>query len=339
MAGSTDLADADPRGDHTDPGSRQAFTITSRPGPSHADPSGSDGGVRGSDADTDPGRRPAAGARIGPRVLLALVALVRNPGLAGSILVIGVVLAWAVVPGWFSHQNPLQGVTAQRLQAPSSRHLFGTDHLGRDLYARMVHGAALSLEATVVAVLVAVLAGAVVGTVAGYLQGWIDTALMRVMDVLLAIPGLLLALAVVSAIGFGVIHVAIAVGVVSVASYARVMRAQVLVVREVGYVEAARGGGARGARILLTHVIPNAAGPLLALAALDVGTVLLTVSALSFLGFGAEPPTPEWGALVASGEPYLYAAWWLTTFPGLTVAAVVLSTNRIARALETDSHH
>ncbi|MCM3882376.1 ABC transporter permease [Frankia sp. R82] len=325
MAGSTDLADAGSRGDHAEPASSHTRTSSSN----------QEAPERGR---TDTSSRPTtrSAVRIGPRTLLAVG---RNPGLVGSVLVVVVVLAWAIAPGWFSHQDPIQGVTAERLQAPSSRHLFGTDHLGRDLYARVVHGAALSLEATVIAVVVAVLAGALVGTVAGYLGGWIDTAFMRVMDVLLAIPGLLLALAVVSVIGFGVIHVAIAVGVVSVASYARVMRAQVLVVREAGYVEAARGGGARNGRILLTHVIPNAAGPLLALAALDIGTVLLTVSALSFLGFGSAPPAPEWGALVASGEPYLYAAWWLTTFPGLTVAAVVLSTNRIARALETDRHH
>lgn len=313
MAEATGLADAAPRDEHVEAVSRQH--VSER-------------------VEADATSQPAA--RTGSRVALAVG---RNLGLAGSVLVVVVVLAWAVAPGLFSHQDPIQGVTADRLQAPSSRHLFGTDHLGRDVYARVVHGAALSLEATVIAVVIAALAGAVIGTVAGYLGGWIDTALMRVMDVLLAIPGLLLALAVVSAIGFGVIHVAIAVGVVSLAGYARVMRAQVLVVREAGYVEAARGGGARHARILLTHVVPNAAAPLLALAALDVGTVLLTVSALSFLGFGSAPPAPEWGALVAAGEPYLYAAWWLTTFPGLAIAAVVLSINRISRALETDRQH
>ncbi|WP_261565161.1 ABC transporter permease [Frankia gtarii] len=260
--------------------------------------------------------------------------LVRAPGLTLSGLLLALVLAWALVPGRFTSQDPLLGVTADRLRPPSGRHPFGTDYLGRDLYSRVVHGAAPSLKATAVAVAVALVAGAVIGTIAGYLGGWIDTALMRVMDVLLAIPGLLLALALVSAIGFGVIHVAIAVAIVSVAGFARVMRAEVLVVRNAMFIDAARGGGARRGRILLTHVVPNAVGPLLALAALDIGSVLLTVSALSFLGFGAAPPAAEWGQLVASGQTYLYAAWWLTTFPGLTIALVVLATNRVARALE-----
>ncbi|HVW42197.1 MAG TPA: ABC transporter permease [Amycolatopsis sp.] len=258
----------------------------------------------------------------------------RQPGLVLSVLVLLVVVAWALAPGLFTARDPIQGVVSQRLRPPSAEHWFGTDYLGRDLYARVVHGAALSLSATVVAVLVALIAGAAVGSIAGYLGGRVDGALMRIMDVLLAIPGLLLALALVTALGFGVLQVAVAVGVVSVANFARVTRAEVLKVRHADFVTAARGGGVRAAGQLVTHVLPNSAGPVLSLAALDIGTILLTVSALSFLGFGAAPPTPEWGALVAGGRDYLRVAWWLTTFPGLVIALVVLSTNRVARALE-----
>ncbi len=263
-----------------------------------------------------------------------LHALARQPGLVLSVLVLLVVVAWALAPRLFTTQDPIQGVAAQRLRPPSAEHWFGTDYLGRDLYARVVHGAALSLSATVVAVGVALVAGAVIGALAGYAGGWLDGALMRLMDVLLAIPGLLLALALVTALGFGVLQVAVAVGVVSVANFARVTRAEVLTVRHADFVTAARGGGVRGPGVLVTHVLPNSAGPVLSLAALDIGSILLTVSALSFLGFGAAPPTPEWGALVAGGRDYLRAAWWLTTFPGLVIAVVVLSTNRVARALE-----
>ncbi len=257
-----------------------------------------------------------------------------SPGLVLSWLVLVMVAAWAVVPGWFTSQNPIRGVIADRLAPPSLAHPFGTDYLGRDLFARVVHGAAMSLEATALAVLVGVVVGGAIGTIAGYLGGWIEAAIMRIMDVMLAIPGLLLALALVSALGFGVVQVAIAVGVASVAAFARVIRSEVVVIRNAAFVEIARGSGVGRWRMLVSHVVPNSAGSLLALAALDIGNVLLTVSALSFLGFGASPPTPEWGSLVASGENYLYAAWWLATLPGVVVGLTVLAANRVARALE-----
>ncbi|NNG38283.1 ABC transporter permease [Flexivirga sp. ID2601S] len=269
-----------------------------------------------------------------PRPAVAWTVRFRRPGVLVALAILLIAVACALVPSWFTTADPINGSPADRLQPPGAAHPFGTDYLGRDQLSRVVHGARLSLEATGAAVLIAAVAGGLIGVVAGYVGGLLDSLLMRLMDVLLAIPGLLLALAVVSAIGFGVVNVAVAVGVVSVAGYARLVRSQVLVVREAGYVTAARGSGARTGRILLTHVLPNSTGPLIALATVDIGAVLLTVSALSFLGFGAAPPTPEWGALVASGQQYLYAAWWLTTFPGLAIAAVVVSANRVARALE-----
>jgi peptide/nickel transport system permease protein len=160
---------------------------------------------------------------------------------------------------------------------------------------------------------------------------------MRVVDVLLAVPAILLSLALVTALGFGTTHVAIAVGVSRIADFARLMRSEVLRVRSGVYVEAARVSGVRASGVLARHVLPNAFGPVLVLATLSFGTAVLEVSALSFLGFGAVPPTPEWGALVAGGRNFLAGAWWITTFPGLTIAAVVLSANRISRALETET--
>ncbi|GAB3246943.1 ABC transporter permease [Kineococcus gypseus] len=260
--------------------------------------------------------------------------MLRRPGLALAVLVLVVVVAWALAPGLFTGQSPVEGVAADRLQGPSAAHLFGTDHLGRDVYARVVHGARLTLQATVLAVLIGLVVGTAVGLVAGWARGLVDDVAMRAVDVLLSIPALLLSMALITALGFGTVKVAIAVGIGTVANFARVMRAEVLRVSSSPYVEAARASGVRTTGVLLRHVLPNAAGPVLALSALEFGVAVLAVSALSFLGFGAPPPAPEWGSLVSGGRDYLATSWWLTTLPGLVVAAVVLSANRVARALE-----
>ncbi|HVW45038.1 MAG TPA: ABC transporter permease [Amycolatopsis sp.] len=264
--------------------------------------------------------------------------LVRRPALVLSALVLVLVVAWAVAPKLFTSYDPLAGVPREKLRGPSAAHLFGTDETGRDVFARVVHGAALSLRATVIAVLIALIVGSLIGLVAGSRGGWLDSVIMRSVDVLLAVPSILLSLALVTALGFGTTKVAIAVGVANVAYFARLMRAEVLRVRTAVYVEAARGNGVRWFGVLWRHVLPNALGPVVALAVLTFGTAVLEISALSFLGFGATPPTPEWGSLVAGGRAYLASAWWMTTLPGLVIAAVVLSTNRVSRALEGERH-
>ncbi|GAA0926989.1 ABC transporter permease [Virgisporangium aurantiacum] len=260
--------------------------------------------------------------------------LIRRPGLVLSIVVVVLVVLAAFWPELFSSRDPLTGVPSERFQAPGAAHWFGTDELGRDVYTRVVHGAALSLKATLIAVAVAFVVGGGVGLVAGFVGGWVEDVLMRVVDVLLSIPALFLSLALVTALGYGTVKVAVAVGVASVASFARVMRAEVLRVRQATYVEAAHSLGTRWYAILFRHVLPNAIGPILVLVTLDFGTSILAVSSLSFLGYGAAPPAPEWGTLIASGRNYMANAWWLTTLPGLTVAATVLAVNRIARALD-----
>ncbi|MFD8157222.1 ABC transporter permease [Streptomyces malaysiensis subsp. malaysiensis] len=261
----------------------------------------------------------------------------RRPGLVAAVAVLALVLLAAFFPGLFTGRDPLSGVPAERLRGPSLHHLFGTDQLGRDLFSRVVHGAALSLKATSLAVAVGLVAGSALGLAAGYVGGLLDDALMRIADVLLAIPSLLLSLALVTALGFGTVKVAVAVGVTSVAGFARIMRAEVLRVREATYVEAARSSGSRPLAVLLRHVLPNASGPVLVYAAVEFGTVVLAVSALSFLGYGAEPPAPEWGSLVSGGRDYLATAWWLTTLPGLTIAATVLAAGRVSRALDGEA--
>jgi peptide/nickel transport system permease protein len=261
--------------------------------------------------------------------------LVRRPGLVLSGLVILLVVAWAAFPSAFTAYDPVAGVPADRLQPPSAEHLFGTDQLGRDMYARVVHGAAVSLQATALAVVVGLVAGSLLGLLAGFLRGWVDDVVGRLVDVLLAIPSILLSLALITALGFGTVKVAIAVGIASVATFARVMRAEVLRTSTSVYVEAARASGVRWYAVLGRHVLPNSSGPVVALVALEFGTSVLAISALSFLGYGTPPPEPEWGSLVSNGRDYLAAAWWLTTLPGLVIVAVVLAANRIARELET----
>jgi peptide/nickel transport system permease protein len=223
-----------------------------------------------------------------------------------------------------------------KLTAPDAAHWFGTDQLGRDLYARVVHGTALTLQAAVLAILIGLVGGSLVGLVAGFVGGTVDAVLMRVADVLLAIPSLLLSLTIVTVLGFGTVNVAVAVGVASIATVARIMRSEVVRVRTAAYVEAAAANGNRWWRVLLVHVLPNAAGPVLVLAALEFGTAILAVSSLSFLGYGAQPPQPEWGSLVSTGRDFIATSWWLTTIPGLVIAVTVLAGNRVARALDTE---
>ncbi|MCB4770442.1 ABC transporter permease [Ancylobacter sp. Lp-2] len=265
---------------------------------------------------------------------IATASLLRQPGLLLASIVLATVLSAALFPQIFTPLNPLRGSGAARLLAPSAAHWFGTDQLGRDLLTRVVYGTGESVKAVAVAVMVGLVLGSVIGLLAGYVGRWVDDILMRVMDVLLAVPTLLISLAIINALGFGTFNIAIAVGIGSVASFARVMRSEVLKVRQMPYVEAASFAGIGPLRTLIRHVLPNAAGPVLVLATLELGMAILSVSALSFLGFGAPPPAPEWGLLVAGGRDYMATAWWLTTLPGLVIAITVLSANRVARALD-----
>ncbi|MFD2794834.1 ABC transporter permease [Promicromonospora vindobonensis] len=265
-----------------------------------------------------------------------MTGILTRPGPLLALAVVALVLVWALAPGLFTSHDPVTGVPADKLLPPDGAHWFGTDHLGRDLFARTVHGTSLSVRAALIAIGVALVAGSGLGLVAGSAGGAVDEVLMRATDVLLAIPGLLLSLAVVTALGFGTVKVAIAVGIASVATFARVMRSQVLRVRHATYVEAARLAGAGRTAVVLRHVLPNAAGPVLALAAVELGAVILAVSALSFLGYGATPPTPEWGSLVAEGRDYLAVAWWYSTLPGLVIVLFVLAVGALGRALTRD---
>ncbi len=272
----------------------------------------------------------AARARTGRPV----AALLRR---LGVILALGVILfavLSAVVPQVLATHDPTATVPLDRLLPPGPAHWFGTDELGRDLYSRVVHGSALTIAATALAVGLALVVGLTLGVLSGFVGGRTDAVAMRIVDVFLAIPGLLLALAIVTALGFGTVPVAIAVGIGIVPGFARTTRAEVLRVRTLPYIEAARAGGASWARILTTHILPNSWGPVMVLAVLDIGVAILAVASLSFLGFGAAPPAAEWGTLIANGRNYLVTAPWVSLIPGLFVATVVLSLNHLSKTLE-----
>jgi peptide/nickel transport system permease protein len=277
---------------------------------------------------------PSRSARTGLRRAGRFVA--RHPGAVIAGAWIALVLLSAVAPTFFSGQDPLDGVPADKMQAPSAAHWFGTDQVGRDLFTRVVHGSALTLQAAIIAVAIGLVVGSVLGLLAGFIGSWVDDVIMRIADVLLAIPSLLLSLALITALGFGTVNVAIAVGLSSVAAVARIMRSEVIRVRSGVFVEAAFASGNRWSRVLFRHVLPNSIGPVLVLAALEFGTAILAISALSFLGYGAQPPAPEWGSLVSTGRNFIATAWWLTALPGAVIALTVLSANRLSRALDTE---
>jgi peptide/nickel transport system permease protein len=247
--------------------------------------------------------------------------------------VIAVVLLWAIVPGLFTGYSGTEGVPGEQLRPPGAEHMLGTDGLGRDVYARIVYGAVHSLSGAFVAVTVGLLLGTLIGLLAGSRGGWTDAALMRLVDSMLAVPSLLLSLSIIVLLGFGTLNVAIAVGAVSVARFARLARSEVVRVRRSEYVEAAFGSGGTFWAVLRRHVLPNSLTSVIALAALQFGSAILAISTLGFLGYGAPPPTSEWGLLIAEGRNYLSRAWWLTAAPGVVVVLVVLAADRISKSI------
>ena len=244
------------------------------------------------------------------------------------------ILLAAAAPSLLTHYDPYATAPLQKLQPPNWAHWFGTDELGRDLYARVIHGARLSVQAALLAVALAGIVGSALGLAAGFFGGWIDAILMRFIDVLLALPSLLLALAIVTAIGFGALPVAVAVGFGLMPGFARTMRAEVLRVKILPYVEAARLGGAGWGSVLWRHILPNASGAAAVLATMDFGVAILVASGLSFLGFGAAPPLAEWGTLIANGRNFMITAPWVSLIPGVFVALAVFALNHISRSLE-----
>ena len=267
-----------------------------------------------------------------PTAIGRLSALRLPVTVAVSFAVVALVIAWSIAPGLFTSHDPFVGVPADKLLGPSSRHWFGTDHLGRDLYTRVVYGTASSVTSALIAVVIGVVAGGLIGLLAGFLGGWVDIVLARLVDVLLAIPNFLLAVIVVTALGFDTENAAIATGVSAVAVFARVMRAEVIKTRQATFVESSFLLGGSGWHILLRHVLPNASRSVLPLAVLQFGLSILVIASLAFLGYGDPPPASDWGLLIAIGKDYL--KWpWMVYAPALVTIVTVLSVNRISRWL------
>jgi peptide/nickel transport system permease protein len=258
-----------------------------------------------------------------------------EPTLVLSWAILALVILWAVAPTLFTGFSGTVGVAGNQLKPPGGAHLLGTDEIGRDVLARIIYGAVNSLSGALVAVVVGLAGGTALGLIAGAVGGRTDDILMRAVDVLLSVPGLLLQLSIIIILGFGTVNVAVAVGATSVASFARLMRSEVVRVRRADYVEAAFGSGGTFLAVLWRHVLPNSLGTVIAYAALQFGSAILAIATLGFLGYGAPPPTPEWGLLIAEGRKYLTSAWWLTTFPGIVVILVVLAANRISQSLRS----
>lgn len=259
----------------------------------------------------------------------------RSPATILSLIVLVIAALWALLPGVFATYDPYKGVDVALL-APNGEHIFGTDAVGRDVYSRVVYGAGQSLLGALIAVVVGLVLGTLIGLVAGTQRGWVETVLMRFVDVLLAIPGILLSLSIIIVTGFGSLQAAFAVGMTSVATFARLARSQVIQIAGADFVEAAYGSGATQTQVLFRHVLPNSLTPVLALAALQFGTAILQLSILGFLGYGAPPPVPEWGLLIAEGRDFMSTAWWLIVLPGLAIVATVMSTNHISQVIQTE---
>lgn len=238
-----------------------------------------------------------------------------------------------VQPFSLAPYSPTEQNLFNRLAAPSLKHPMGTDQLGRDIFSRILYGARISLRIAVTVVTVTLAIGTTVGVVAGYVGGWVDEALMRIVDILLAFPGLLLALVVAGILGPNLNNIMIALAVVGWTQYARVIRGETLSVKENEYVKAAQLMGVSKPRLLVRHVLPNVVTPVIVLATMDLAYVILGTAGLSFLGLGAQPPTPEWGTMLASGRDYVTSAWWIVNFPGLAIMILVLGFNLLGDGL------
>jgi peptide/nickel transport system permease protein len=246
--------------------------------------------------------------------------------IVGGIIVL-LFVATAILAPWLSPYPPNEGDLTKRLKAPDREHLLGTDPLGRDVLSRVIYGARISLQIQIVAVVIAMFVGTILGMVGGYYGGTFDNLIMRLMDILLAFPGIFLAIAIIAVLGPGLANLMLAAGIYSIPQFARIVRGSVLSLKEKEFVEAARAVGEKDFDILFRYLLPNSMAPIIVQTTLRMATVLLTASGLSFLGLGVQPPTPEWGAMLSNARAYLITAPHVATVPGLAIMMVVMGFN------------
>ncbi|WP_404448804.1 ABC transporter permease [Sutcliffiella horikoshii] len=253
--------------------------------------------------------------------------LFRNKAAVAGGVIILFYLAVAAFAPWLAPYDPYEINLDNRMQSPSIDHWMGTDDKGRDILSRIIYGSRLSMGVGFASVLFGAVFGIVLGLVAGYYGRWVDSIVMRIIDVMLAFPGILLALAIISALGPSLMNVTIAVGVFSVPLFARIVRGSTLEVKKLEYIDAIRSLGARDITIIFIHILPNILSPIIVQGSLRLATAILSAAGLSFLGLGAQPPSPEWGTMLSSGRDFLFSAPYMALFPGLAISILVLGFN------------
>lgn len=263
----------------------------------------------------------------------SLARLLRNFAFTSGLLLTLSLVVIALAAPLLATNDPYQQETSRRLEPPSSEHMLGLDDLGRDVWSRIVYGARVSLRVGFSVVFLASIIGVTLGAMAGYFGGWIDVAVMRLCDILLAFPGILLAIALVAVLGPSLNNVIMALATIGWVGYARLVRGQVLKVREMEYVTAAKALGARSPRVIVLHVLPNVINPVIVMATLGLAGAILSEAALSFLGLGVQPPTPSWGAMLTAGRRYLGLANHLAIFPGAAIMLAVMGLNFLGDGL------
>lgn len=257
----------------------------------------------------------------------------RNRLALGGLAVIVLIFLVAGTAPWIAPHDPGKTDVSLKLKPPSPEHPLGTDQLGRDVLSRMLYGSRISLSVGFVAVAISLLIGILVGAVAGYYGKWVDTLLMRFVDIMLCFPTFFLILTVVALLGPSIFNIMFVIGITSWMGTSRFVRAEFLSLRERDFVQAARALGVKDRRIIFRHILPNGLAPVFVTATLDVATAILVEAGLSFLGFGVQPPAPSWGNILTEGRTYIFDAWWLTLFPGLAILLTVLSFNLLGEGL------
>lgn len=259
--------------------------------------------------------------------------LVRNKSAMAGLIILLILILTAIFADFIAPYGYDDQVLDDQFISPCLEHIFGTDNFGRDIFSRVVYGSRISLQVGLISMGVAVILGCIVGSIAGYYTGLVDNLIMRIIDIMLAIPSILLAISIAAALGPGLRNVMIAIAIGSVPQFARIVRASILTVKEQEYIEASRATGASDLRIIVSHILPNCIAPIIVQTTLGAGNAILNAAGLSFIGLGVQPPIPEWGAMLSAARQYIRDYWWMLTFPGLAIMLTVFALNVLGDGL------